>query len=381
MKSFLLGLWQRLRGTPGSANRAAAAVAIGLFIGCQPLYGLHLVLVLAVCLPLRLDAVLSYLAANVSNPLVAPFLIFAEVQAGSWLLTGSFAGFDVERARGSGAAGFAQQLLVGSLAVGAALALLGFAVAWLSASRRAAGAAAELPDRALEEARARTRARYRGAPAAHRYYVAGKLALDPVVELLHRVPGHLGRVLDLGCGRGQLAWLLLELGRVSSLRGLDSDAEKIAVASSAGVEGRFEVADLATAVLPPADTILLIDVLHYLPVAEQDAVLAAALGALAPGGRILLRELDAQPSAKSAVTRFVEWCARKTGLNRGRATQYRPARDFVAIFERAGLRCEVQGASERTPFENVLLVAGGSPRESVELSASASSTRTSAANA
>jgi uncharacterized protein (DUF2062 family) len=47
VKPFLLGLWQRLRGTPGSKARAAAAVALGLFIGCQPVYGLHFVLVLA----------------------------------------------------------------------------------------------------------------------------------------------------------------------------------------------------------------------------------------------------------------------------------------------------------------------------------------------
>jgi hypothetical protein len=30
------------------------------------------------------------------------------------------------------------------------------------------------------------------------------------------------------------------------------------------------------------------------------------------------------------------------------------------LLERAGLPCSVQGASERTPFANVLIVAGGS---------------------
>jgi uncharacterized protein (DUF2062 family) len=153
VKSLLLGLWRRLRGTPGSALRAATAVAIGLFIGCQPLYGLHLVLVLAVCLPLRLDAVLAYLAANISNPLVAPFLIFAEVECGAYLLTGRFVAFDVEQARRAGAAGFAQQLLVGSLALGALLSLLGFGLAWLIAARRHRGA---LAMRGLQPATATT---------------------------------------------------------------------------------------------------------------------------------------------------------------------------------------------------------------------------------
>ncbi len=381
MKSVLLGLWQRLRGTPGSAARVALAVAVGLFIGCQPLYGLHLVLVLAVCLPLRLDAVLAYLAANISNPLVAPFLIFSEVEVGAYLLTGRFVAFDIAQARATGALGFARQLLLGALAVGAVLAVLGFGVAWLVASRRGSVRDPVLPvDASFEAAVERTRARYAAAKPQHRYYVAGKLALDPVFTLLGDLTS-LGRVLDLGCGRGQLSLLLLELGRATAVIGLDSDVSKVEVARLAGPDADFRVADVARAQLPPADTILLIDVLHYLPFAEQDALLLAAARALEPGGRLLVRELDGYRSAGSAVTRFFEWCGRKIGLNRGRATAYRPARAVIELLERAGLACRVQGASEGTPFANVLIVAGGSPSRNLECSASAPSTLVSAAKA
>jgi len=381
VKSFLLGLWQRLRGTPGSAVRAAVAVAVGLFIGCQPLYGLHLVLVMAVCVPLKLDAVLAYLAANISNPLVAPFLIFSEVEVGAYLTTGRFAEFDVTQARARGALGFARQLLVGGVVVGAAVAACGFGIAWFFASRRgAAGAAASPPAESFEAAVERTRARYENAKPAHRYYVVGKLAFDPVFKLLSELT-QLGRVLDLGCGRGQLSLLLLELGHATHVTGFDSDAAKIDVAQAAGPEADFRVADVAHTELPPADTILLIDVLHYLPLAEQDALLLAAVRALAPGGRLLVRELDGDPSARSVVTRAFEWWGRKIGLNRGRATAYRPARAVTELLAGAGLPCRVQGASERTPFANVLIVAGGSPSVNVERSSSAPSTRVSAAKA
>jgi uncharacterized protein (DUF2062 family)/SAM-dependent methyltransferase len=381
VKSLLRGLWQRLRGTPGSALRAAVAVAIGLFIGCQPLYGLHFVLVLAVCLPLRLDAVLAYLAANISNPLLAPFLIFSEVEAGAQITTGRFVSFDVEQARATGATGFVRELFVGGITVGAVLALLGFGLAWLIAARRGASTAS-VPevDARLEAALERTRARYDAVGPADRYYVAGKLAFDPVVKLVGSLE-RLGKVLDLGCGRGQLSLLLLELGQATSVHGIDSDARKIDVARAAGPDAEFRVGDLAHSELPLADTILLIDVLHYLPVAEQDALLKAAAGALAPGGRLLVRELNADPSARSAVTRLFEWCARKTRLNRGRATAYRSASAVTDLLERAGLACSVQGASERTPFANVLIIAGGSPSVNVEAALSAPSTRVSAAKA
>jgi uncharacterized protein (DUF2062 family)/2-polyprenyl-3-methyl-5-hydroxy-6-metoxy-1,4-benzoquinol methylase len=381
VKSLLLGLWRRLRGTPGSPWRAALAVALGLFIGCQPLYGLHFVLVLAVCVPLRLDAILSYLAANISNPLLAPFLIFSEVEAGSFLLTGRFAVFDVAQARATGALGFAQQLFVGSLLVGALLALLGFAIAWLVASRRPRVTTPALASDSFEAALERTRARYATAPIGDRYYVAGKLAFDPVFRLIDGLGGNFGRVLDLGCGRGQLGLLLLERGRAKSLCGVDSDARKIDVARSAGPGAQFRVGDLASGELTGADTILLIDVLHYLPLAEQDDVLRAACRALDQPGRLLVRELNADPSARSATTRFFEWCARRSGLNRGRATHYRSAADITRVLESAGLRCSVQGASERTPFANVLIVAGGSDTENEQAAASADSTLTSAVKA
>jgi SAM-dependent methyltransferase len=335
-------------------------VAIGLFIGCQPLYGLHFALVLAVCLPLRLDSVLSYLAANVSNPFVAPFLIFAEVEAGSLLLTGHWVAFDVEQARRTGASGFAQQLLVGSLAVGTALALLGFLLGYLVAARRGeqvppSSVGVDDNERALE----RTRMRYAQAPRADRYYVAGKLALDPVFALIASQAGDFGRVLDLGCGRGQLSAFLLELGRASQVTGIDSDSRKVEVARRAVPEAELVVADAAVFELPVADTVLLIDLLHYLPREEQDALLKAGVRALAPGGRLLVRELDGDPSARSRFTRFLEWMARRLGVNRGRATHYRPARELMSLLESAGLACSIQGASDGTPFSNVLIVAGG----------------------
>jgi 2-polyprenyl-3-methyl-5-hydroxy-6-metoxy-1,4-benzoquinol methylase len=358
------------------------AVAIGLFIGCQPVYGLHFVLVLAVCLPLKLDAVLAYFAANISNPLVAPFLIFAEVETGAYLSTRRFVAFDVAQARATGAAGFARHLLVGGIVVGALTAVLGFGLAWLVVRRRGPRTEPELGAAVpFEAALERTRARYDGAPAADRFYVAGKLAFDPVFRLIAELPGSFGSVLDLGCGRGQLALLLLELGRATRVVGVDADARKIDVARAAGADAEFRVADLAAGDVQPAETILLIDVLHYLPRPEQDALLVAAARSLTPSGRLLVRELDADPSARSAVTRGFEWCARKIGLNRGRATHYRAASELTATLLRLGLHCQVQGASERTPFANVLIVAAGSPRVNVERSASAPSTRVSAAKA
>jgi SAM-dependent methyltransferase len=333
----------------------AAAVAIGLFIGCLPLYGLHLLLVLLVCVPRRLDSVISYLAANISNPFVAPFLITLEVEIGSLLLTGQHAAFDLTRARATGVAGYFVHAAAGSVVVGTLLALLGGGLAF-ALSRRFRSAPVASP---LDGAIRRTIERYRDAPIADRMYVAGKLDHDPVVREVSSLDGDFGRLLDAGAGRGQLGLCLLELGRASSLFGFDSDERKVRLASLAG-EGsaRFEVRDLASPDWPACDTLLLVDVLHYLPTAEQDQVLSHAVGALGAGGRLLVRELDAQPGFRSSVTRLFERLATAIGLNRGRARlEYRSAAELTRRLEVLGCACETRSASQGTPFANVLVVA------------------------
>jgi uncharacterized protein (DUF2062 family) len=348
-------LWRRLRGNDQSPGRVALAVAIGLFIGCLPLYGLHLALCLVVCVPRRLDSVLAYLAANISNPFVAPFLITLEIEIGSLLLTGEHAAFDLERARATGIAGFFQQAAAGSVFVGGALALLGGLLAFVLARP----VLRKSPDDIRDEAIRRTIDRYRGARLADRMYVAGKLQQDPILGEISALDGDFGRVLDAGAGRGQLGLSLLELGRVTRLSGFDSDPRKVALAQAAGQgQAHYEVGDLAGFEWPASDSVLLIDVLHYLPIDEQDAVLGRAAASVPIGGRVVVREVDAALGVRSGVTRATEWFTTTIGLNRARSRlEYRSAREIVDRLESLGCSCEVRSASQGTPFANVLIVA------------------------
>ena len=62
-----------------------------------------------------------YLAANISNPFVAPFLILAELQAGAWLRRGALHALSLETIRSIDPWSFGADLLVGSLVVGGVL--------------------------------------------------------------------------------------------------------------------------------------------------------------------------------------------------------------------------------------------------------------------
>ncbi len=145
VRAQLRGAWKRLRGGQLTPARAFWSVAVGVFIGVQPTPGLHLAVVVAVCVPLHLDAALGYLATNISIPPVAPLLWLASLQIGERILTGRFAPLTVggmrEVVRAPGV--LLGALALGSIVLGTVLAAAGGSIAYLMARRRFSGTSAE----------------------------------------------------------------------------------------------------------------------------------------------------------------------------------------------------------------------------------------------
>lgn len=346
--SRLGALWRRIRGGKLTRRRAAGSVAVGLFVGSLPLYGLHFPLCVALCLPLSLDVVTAYVAANVSNPLFAPFLLTAEIQLGSLLLDGHFLAFDVDQARAVGVGGFALQAAVGSLVLGAALALAG-ALGTLLVVRPEPGA------RARGEAIARTIARYASAPRPDRVYVATKLRTDPITERLASLTD-LGDVVDLATGRGQLALLLVELGSARRVVGFDWDERKIELGrAAAGADAEMKRGDVRTLEVPPADTVLLIDVLHYLRRAEQDALLERSARSLLEGGRLIVRDVDPDAGLRGKLAVWAERLAARTDYNRAASLEFRPPEEISRLLAAEGL--EVTSDRDEGPLANTVIIA------------------------
>lgn len=199
-------------------------------------------------------------------------------------------------------------------------------------------------------------ARYQG--RATRGFVRGKLRGDPVLPALLALPS-LGAVLDLGCGRGQLALALLLAGRAGTVTGFDLDAAKIAraTAATAGLPARFAAADLATLPIPPCDTVLLIDVLLLMPHDAQRALLTR-IAAAAPS-RIIIRAFDPDRGWRSAAGSAMEHLRRILGadLRRGGRVAPLPLGDLARPLEVAGYRITITPCWAGTPLPNVLMLA------------------------
>ncbi len=112
---------RRLARAHSSAPRLAAAVALGVFVGSSPFYGLHAVIGLALGKLLRLNLLAVVAGTNISVPFVAPFLVFGSVQSGHRLLYGEWLSLDVASLSLEVARRTFGAWLLGSALVGAAL--------------------------------------------------------------------------------------------------------------------------------------------------------------------------------------------------------------------------------------------------------------------
>jgi 2-polyprenyl-3-methyl-5-hydroxy-6-metoxy-1,4-benzoquinol methylase len=204
---------------------------------------------------------------------------------------------------------------------------------------------------------------YRSAPPQHRYYVSTKLRTDPLAEELYHLAEHdLGRVVDAGAGRGQFGLLLLVLGAARSVRGFDLDQRKVQAAMCAAEEWQerdkrtFEHcrADLMEADYSGADTILLLDVLHYLPRPEQKFVIERAAAALPSCGRLVVRETGRGTGIGAHAAQWLERVGRFLGANGGRAMEFLAPEEIKAQMTASGFL--VQQKAPRGALKNVLLI-------------------------
>lgn len=364
-----------LRTEGGTPIRRALAVGLGTLVGCTPFYGLHLLLSAVLARIFGLSRVITYLAANLNNPITLPFLLWAEAGIGTAVVTGRWPELSLAEFRAIGVLELGRNIVVGSLVLGVALGAVLALVTYVLGNRRGGdGAYADLREAAAEP--------YLRTGIRHWEFVRGKLRYDPVYRRLleEGLLPRPGRLVDLGCGRGILLALLSapveewrnatphaecsEAVRVrhvpppgTQLLGIELDARLVRVARRALAGAAVvERGDLADCPIPACATAVILDVLHYLPAAKQEALLDRVVASLGPRGVLLLREADADDTLAFRLTSGAE---RLRALARGHLRQrfcYRPVAEWREMLERRGLAVEAFPVAEGTPFANVVLV-------------------------
>ena len=193
-----------------------------------------------------------------------------------------------------------------------------------------------------------------------RHYGSAKLRYDPVYRQLAERTLPWGRVLDAGCGPGLVAALATVRGEPAYC-GIDLDDTKLEAAAElleqlsqplAG-DWRLMRAKLPLPQLPLArfDTVMLIDVLHYWPVDEQELLLRQLHGSLDRGGLLFLRDGLADADGNTGAVGLGERFTTFFGLNPGGSGLHFLSEEAMrTLLERCGFRvdaCDVSGGANR----------------------------------
>lgn len=210
-------------------------------------------------------------------------------------------------------------------------------------------------------------------------WARGKLWYDPIFPALieQSVFPDDASVLDLGCGRGLLAAWLLAAEQMAAkgnwpdaalpkkglqFRGVElmareADCGNHALQPIYGKRVQLGGGDMRNADMSNADVIAILDVLHYIPINEQDQILDQIRAALKQGGIFVTRIGNAGHSLRFRISQLTDRCISFVQGHRLPKMWCRPLEDWIHALENRGFTVQATPMSEGTPFANIMLVA------------------------
>ena len=196
-------------------------------------------------------------------------------------------------------------------------------------------------------------------PRQFRHYGIWKVRLDPVYPLALPLLAYRKQIVDLGAGMGLMGLLTHARFPAINVRCVEWDQSKVEMARKLLEkipDVSIEHGDARTVALGSPDAICLFDVLHYSPIEEQRAWLTRCVTALAPGGMVVVRELDPERGSWGLAEQ-IERSAVKRGWNQGDGIHPWPISQLAQALRDLGLEVEVKQAGRGVFSANALVVA------------------------
>lgn len=194
-----------------------------------------------------------------------------------------------------------------------------------------------------------------------RGYVRGKLRRDEIYPAAWELLRSSAKpILDVGCGVGLLAFYLRERGGRQPVTGVDVDARKIGqgsrIAEAHYDEVEFRHEDVQNSLPQFRGNITLFDVLHYLPVAKQKALLLHLAPCVAPDGLLIIRDCPRDKRLRFWMTWLAEKFAQAISWNVNRPLHFPSRASIDECFSDDEFERESRPLWGSSPFNNHLFI-------------------------
>ena len=123
-RTWLRRLYMTLRTEHRTPAKVGVGVGLGVFVGCSPLWGVHLPMAVLLATLFRLNRAIVYASAYIGNPLTAAPMLFAEVQIGHRILHGVWLPVTISNVETLGFLGIFADLMLGSAVLGLLLGVI-----------------------------------------------------------------------------------------------------------------------------------------------------------------------------------------------------------------------------------------------------------------
>ena len=160
-----------------------------------------------------------------------------------------------------------------------------------------------------------------------------------------------GKILEVGCGHGMLTTFLALSSADRTVVGVDIDAQKIELAQESVSRLRQGEATVSFVHRPSGeiltteggwDAIVFADVLYLIAPEDRSRLLSDCIAALAPGGRLIVKEVNTEPRIKAFVAQLQEFLAtRVLRITHGDALDFPSASDIEELMVAGGLKARV----------------------------------------
>jgi len=201
------------------------------------------------------------------------------------------------------------------------------------------------------------------APARDRLHTRLRWWSAPLSAVERHVPRS-GRVLELGCGHGLLSTYLALSSTARRVTGVDIDDRKIALARAAAARLTPDEANLRFELVTgdevrpgPWDAVVVADVLYLLNPLRRAELVGAYARQLAPGGVLVIKEVDDRPRTKALLVRVQERLATGVlGITAGADLAFPSLAELAATLAVAGLEVSTRRLDRGAPWPHVLAV-------------------------